>query len=179
MSTDIISKKNIYVGSFENNNKMVVSDPSYQFNEEKYKHDSWNLYALISNAKKGKWNAWIYQYEYIKGGKRNAILYAIHSSKLAENDNPNKIDKAKWKKNMEIGVDTGQIAICDMDHYRNDTDTKNKKLASYIEPSDLKDPGEKWYSMVCAITYNTNPLEAGTRDENTARQCFHSRARKK
>lgn len=161
-SSDIIDQKYIYLGSFDiDNNKIVISDPSYEFDEKTYKHDTWKLNALISNAKKGKWQAWLYQHNYKKGGKRNAVLYAIHASIINENDTPDKIKNQKWEKIMDLGVDTGQIGIHDINHFRNDLDANNKKLAEYIKPDDMKDPGEKWYAMVCAVTYNDNPSNAG------------------
>ena len=45
---------------------------------KKNKNDFWRINAYITNAKTGKWEAWVDQHNYIKGGKHNAILYALH-----------------------------------------------------------------------------------------------------
>src|SRR5438445_12161609 len=94
----LVSKKYIYISSFEiESGKIVFSDTGYEFDEDKYKHGKWNPNYLVSNAMAGKWYSWIHQHNYKKGGKRNAILYALNSSIIDKQDMPDKIDKKKWK----------------------------------------------------------------------------------
>lgn len=164
----LINEKYIYLGSFDiESGQIVVSDPSYEF--EKEKKSAWNLNKFIPNAKKGKWNAWVYQHEYKKGGKRNARLYAIHSSIINKDQIPDNIKNNKWEKNTgvnasqitDLGVDTGQMTISDLKHYRKDTDVTTQKVADFID-FDPKDPaGEKWYAMICSTNDFHNPSNGG------------------
>lgn len=126
--SDLVDKKYIYLGSFDiKSGNIVVSDPAYEFDIKSYEKDCWNLNAFIPNVMKNKWHAWIYQHHYKKGGKRNAILYALHSSIINENETPNMVD-IKWNKIADLGVDSGQMVICDHNHYRNDSDVNNNKI---------------------------------------------------
>ena len=70
---------------------------------------------------------------------------------MNKNDTPDKIiNKNKWEKSMDLGVDTGQIGIHDVNHFRNDHDAKNKRLKFYPtsrhERTRRKMVFEKWYS---------------------------------
>lgn len=150
--SEATNEQYIYTGHFDlENNKVIVSDPSYEYNEKT--RGAWELNTILDNVEQGKWNTWVYQYEFEKDHKRNGTVYAFHSSIINKNKTPEQYEKSnKWVKQFDLGVDTGHMTICDYKHYRNDDDAKGKKLASYIDLKKWTNSGDKWYSMVCNLT---------------------------
>lgn len=136
------------VGSFTVENGIIISDPSYKFDVNKYsKGFKIQDYFTKEKVKQGEWNGYI---EIDEKSGRVAVLRACHSDLSAE-----ELDKCKWEQcNGSIGVDSGQAGIYDSMYFRDNSLVGDYPLAKYITNIDKK--GEKWYSMCCQQTYDEN-----------------------
>lgn len=141
----------IYLGKFEQTgNKILVSDPGYDFDSDKYSEKAWNLNVLINNVRKGTWHAWV---AIDDDSERNGELIALHEDEF-NNGDPD-FNGMDWKKREElVCVDSGQAGIYDVLQYKNDCNTDGYKLIEEFENNDEK--GEKWYGMNCKITTSKN-----------------------
>lgn len=128
----------IKLGNFEiESGKVRVSDPCYDI-------DTWCA-TTLENVKKGKWLAEAEMKDEGSWGKRVSILRCFHES--LTNGMMNEIEREKISE--EIGVDSGQAGVFDIEHFKKDSDTIGvEKL--YKEESIGKD--EPWYSMCCDMT---------------------------
>lgn len=87
------------------------------------------------NFGNGKWYSFVYRHLQNDGDNRNAALYTFHYSLINENILPLlQNNNNKWKKISNVGVDTAQMVICDLKHFRNDSDVeKNGSLSVIVE----------------------------------------------
>ena len=112
-----------HLGTFDQtSNKMIISDPSYDYEKN---DDIFKLNVLIKNVLPGKW----YSYVMIDNlTKRNAELIAINE-KIKKNIEHNcYISWTRYPEN--VWVDSGRAGIFDVKHYNDRnivTDTSNTK----------------------------------------------------
>lgn len=144
------------VGSFQVENGLIISDPSYNFDLTKY-GTGFKIQDYFSKDKvmTGEWDSYV---EYDEESGRVAMLRALNSDITYR-----ELDELKWEAcDGFIGVDTGQAGIYDSKYFKDDSIVGDYPLAEYITNIDEK--GEKWYSMCCQQTYDeSNPKKrAGT-----------------
>ena len=133
----------IVLGSFNVvSRKIIVSDPCYDTT------DRGGLNKIIK-VKNGIWAAFL----------NNSTCGAIGELIVHHID-------IKWEEIWDLDikedyssacVDSGQLGIFDLQHFKDDNDVQNNKLSSHIS---VTDKGDKWYSMCCEKTCNTK-LHAG------------------
>lgn len=132
--------------------KMIVSDPSYEYNEKEHTKNSklMKLNLVIDNVKKGQWvfiliirkdelekNAEIIAFNLSSKNKSENkkidLLHEINSRKLFENG---------WEKVGTIAVDSGMAGIYDLAHYGDD----NVAINSTSNPR-FDRAKDKWLEM--------------------------------
>jgi len=129
--------------------EVVVSDPCYEI-------PTW-CQAQVEGVLPGVYNTTARKTETDGWGNRISYLTAIHE------DYVNDISKLKWKRYpVEIGVDSGQAGIFDMETYRNDSIASSIGLGdgdiSFFsqEPWNTMNPDEEsgavWYKAMCSRT---------------------------
>lgn len=115
-----ICKCNYYqvtIGRFEQiSDKMIVSDPSYEYVPEEHEPNSclMKLNIVVDNVLSGQWVMILLIKKDIKDS--NAELLCIHNSVT---DSHSSILQIPWRKIGGIGVDTGQAGIYDLRNYHN------------------------------------------------------------
>jgi hypothetical protein len=126
-------------------NSVIVTDPSYDTN-------TW-CQAKIENVKEGEYNTHCEIVDTGSWGNRCSLLIASHSSYNVNNLN--------WEVHPnEIGVDSGQAGIFDMDNYRKDgLDIEVPKVGFDGQPFDRleemlkpENEGDDFYLKMCKIT---------------------------
>jgi hypothetical protein len=137
----------LYLGKFNvESGKVMVSDPCYEVG-------TW-CQGQLDKVKNGEWVANIEQSDEGSWGIRNSELVAYHSGYGMP---------SSWQWNREsfdIGVDSGQAGIYDLNFYRNDS------MIGEIDNSlgfDLSEEGERFYSLNCDLTCRTED-KAGVMD---------------
>ncbi|MCY8549383.1 DUF4241 domain-containing protein [Bacillus haynesii] len=130
---------NKFLGTFEiNSDSVIVSDPCYEMGV-------W-CQAKIDNVKTGEWLSLVKQSDEGSWGIRNAELIIFHTDKMSQ-------ENLEWsKEEANIGVDSGQAGIYDIDVYRNNDcigDIQNEFCF------DIEKDGEKFYALNCDLTLGT------------------------
>lgn len=122
--------ESITLGTFEvTSDKLVVSDPCYKLG-------TWCM-GTVPNVKPGLWTASIGVVDTGEFGKRNAFLSAFHQDSPA-------LQKLKaCSAPFDVGVDSGQAGIFDLNHFQDE---------SVIENQELTDFGTRWYTFCCYQT---------------------------
>ncbi len=128
----------IFIGKFMiESGKLLVKDPGYEIIDGRAFSDK------IITITNGVWNAYIKRD--IDDNTRISELIIYY-----DNFKDNKLNN--WKQITTVDVDTGQAGFFDYTHFRNDMDIdSSQNLARYVK---IKDKGDKWYAMCCAITYD-------------------------
>ena len=124
----------IYLGS-----EVMVSDPCYSV-------PTWCQHKL-TNVLPGEYSTTAFKSDETGGwGTRCAALVAVHKDWIE--------DDLSWRTvtAADIGVDSGQCGIFDMESYRNDTVAEEITSPSpnFILPYDGE--GDKWYEKMCGLT---------------------------
>jgi len=121
----------ISLGEFE-----VVSD-ALNITDPCYDLDVWCC-GRLENPKKGRWAARVHKADMNSWGARCCALEAH-----ATDSRP----VGAWKRaNFEVGVDSGQAGIFDLEHYQNEADARDYKWQSKSSPLTGR---SGWYDM-CA-----------------------------
>lgn len=134
----------INVGQFKIfSGEVMVSDPCYEVGV-------W-CQTIINNVKNGNWFGCVRKSDEGSWGIRNASLIIHHeNSPLSDINN--------WKKeDAQIGVDSGQAGIYDIESFRNDR--MINKVKNKIGLAIEKD-GDKFYALNCDLT--NEEIHAGT-----------------
>ena len=122
--------ESVTLGTFEvTGDKLVVSDPCYELG-------TWCM-GMLSNVKPGLWSASIGVVDTGEFGKRIAILSAFHQ------DSPELQKLKACPAPFDVGVDSGQAGIFDLNHFQDE---------SVIEDQELTDFGTRWYTFCCYQT---------------------------
>lgn len=131
-------RKRIDLGTFEiKNPRVMVSDPCYSIG-------TW-CQGSVDNVHTGTWKAHIVTSDEGKWGVRPAELHAVLASL-----NPSR--ELSWtKEEFEVGVDSGQAGIFDMEHYKDDSVIGDL-------PCEFD---HDWYGMVAHVTLK-DERQAGT-----------------
>jgi hypothetical protein len=123
-------------------NKVVISDPCYTI-------PTW-CQEVIDGVKPGKYNVFAHKLELDMWGERVCALVAIHED--------HEITNIYFDHHSDnVGVDSGQAGIFDIDTYRKDELTDQMGLGDgditffgdYNRPVE---EGEKWYETICSRT---------------------------
>lgn len=128
------------IGTFEQiSDSIIISDPSYEYDVAEHEVGTtlMSLNNVISNTRKGLWNAYITRN--LLSPDRNISLVAIHESIPTY-----PLLEYNWREIDSIGVDTGQAGIYDLLFYRDDHSVKGDPYASYI---DIEDEDDYWYAV--------------------------------
>jgi hypothetical protein len=127
------------IGTFEvKTPKVIVTDPCYDPAGVGY-----NL--ILGKVKLGTWFAHVNKADHIQQGPSS--LVAVHKDHLR--------GKKTWNiVSYDIGVDSGQAGIFELDSYRRDdlvTDAPRFVTEHGYRP-DPTEPGDLWYAMCCDKT---------------------------
>lgn len=112
-----------YVGSIELNNKVRISDPCYDI-------DTWCA-GTLENVLEGKYNCYMQRVDCCDWGIRVASIEVKHKDYL--HIEPDEVQ------NIDVGVDSGQAGIYDLDYF--------------IKNREDKNGDDTWYCRVCDSTY--------------------------
>lgn len=127
------TKQTRFLGDFQiESRKVFVSDPCYDL-------DTWCT-KIVENVKNGTWLAKIEMMQ--TWGERVSKLICYHQSIGYPDSLPFK------EVECDIGVDSGQAGIFDLEHFKKDSDVKDL-------PRDYKEKiceSEPWYSYCCDRT---------------------------
>lgn len=119
------------IGSFEvKSGKLRISDPCYDL-------DTWCA-GTLDNVLNGKWNAKIEESDKGSWGIRVSNLVAVHENYALSANNP-ELTK------IDVGVDSGQCGIFDLDQYPKD------------DPGEYGDKNS-FYGKVCNLTCNEDDM---------------------
>jgi hypothetical protein len=143
-------KLGIYkVGEFESNSGMIImSDPSYDDPPDKPKKRDRLTATKLKNVAKGKWNAYA---KYIKVNVV-VVMYAFHKDIIIDN-----VPNIEWEKcYCDVITGSGQIAIADSEHYRNDWDTYWKECS---ESMHADREGDRWQLLCSTLTTDKNNID--------------------
>jgi len=127
----------IILGDFQiESGRVIVSDPCYEVDYE--------INKTIENVKNGTWIAEIETQR--AWGERVSKLICYHE-----------LVRTPYKLLFEvvsndIGVDSGQAGIFDLDHFKRDSDA----VGLVRESKDIICENEPWYSMCCDKTLGKN-----------------------
>jgi len=124
-----------FLGDFHiESGEVFVSDPCYDLETECAK--------IIDNVKNGEWIAEIETKKV--WGERVSILRCWHKSVFPRR-------AVEWEViSTDIGVDSGQAGVFDIEHFKKDSDAEG--LVRESKEIICKD--EPWYSMCCDRTLN-------------------------
>lgn len=120
--------KKITLGS-----SVVVSDPCYELG-------TW-CQAVIKNVLPGTYYTDVETSDQRNWGLRISELIVLHE------DHFNKTPFTQT--NYNIGVDSGQCGVFDLETYRNDFYSKSLGIKPYF---DVKDDGDEFYNRMCTLT---------------------------
>ncbi len=130
----------IDLGEFDiTSGTVIVSDPCYSLG-------TW-CQGKLENVKKGKWMAFCHKADIEHWGNRVTVLTAMHKDLYISKDGT-EIEMIPL--NFNIGVDSGQCGIFDIDVFKN-----NNAVFHVDNPDKQKDLGfedEPWYEQCCHIT---------------------------
>lgn len=100
----------VQIGEFQmTSNKMIVTDPCYELGTE--------CTYILNTAKTGTWRAFV-----VMKDERPMALIALHSSVPSKNIK-NLTFQTKWK---NLGVDSGQMCMCDLQFYKQNQEEYDK-----------------------------------------------------
>ena len=118
---DLLEKE--YIGTIELNNKVRISDPCYNI-------DTWCA-GTLEDVLQGKYNCYMQHVDCKDWGIRVASIEVKH------NDYPD-VEPTEIT-NIDVGVDSGQAGIYDLDYF--------------IKNREDKNGDDTWYWKVCDKTY--------------------------
>jgi hypothetical protein len=135
--SDCIELEYKSIGTFEQTStKIIVSDPCYAKSMAS-RSTMFSISSIVPNVLIGTWDV---------SSKFNSHrvheLMAVHGD-YAETD-------ITFKKFSGVGVDSGQVCICDYVFYKDDSVVGDRPVTDY----GIEDPGDKWYNMCCHVTSN-------------------------
>jgi len=165
---DIINmKKYKKYGSINLNDKIVISDPTYNINAGS---------KVLNNVNKGEYNVYL---KYGTGLTKKKQSFTLQEELFVINKNYiNNINKLKFKFISVLPVDSGQMSIFNYDRYGDVTQftvkdynkitnnyfSKFKKHTTKVtdlslDPYELKEINfENWYGSISGMTLNKNNL---------------------
>lgn len=140
--TKIIQTEKITLGK-----EVMVSDPCYTV-------PTW-CQIKVKNVLPGTYITSVDRVDLQDWGNRNAYLVAVHKDYTSED--------LKWTRHKgEVGVDSGQAGIFDMETYRNDSIASSIGLgdgdisffskAPWDTMNPEEEPGAVWYKAMCSRT---------------------------
>lgn len=116
--------------------EVMVSDPCYTVG-------TW-CQKRVDNVWPGDYRVFCLKHDTGDWGVRVSMLMAIHKDHLN--------GYLKWKREGDIGVDSGQAGIFDMSTYRVNPDNVNKGDGDISFFGVQNTPEEQWYINICSHT---------------------------
>ena len=115
------------LGTFEvESGRIFIGDPCYD------KHEG-------IPAINGKWKA------YVNRNFQGQVcsLVAIASAP---------VDSTNWEHFSYEGVDSGQMSIFDMKHFKTNAEVEGMPQPKWMTPKRIKEAGERFYGAICTLT---------------------------
>lgn len=132
-------KKIVPIGDFKLGSKVMVSDPSYEVG-------IW-CQSKLENVKPGEYIGFAEMIHDADWGVRVSKLYALNKDFM-------KLEFWDWElSGNEIGVDSGQAGIFDLESYRNDSvQIENVPENKIMDSMKSDEKGDEWYRNLTKIT---------------------------
>lgn len=155
--------KVIEIGEFTLDSKVIITDPCYDLGD--------SATYIINNAKPGNWLA----YARINDDGRVVSLIAVHKDFPMEEVSSESF-KLVWK---DLGVDSGQLAICNLADYHHDdneydkychaTDNYAGIVGEYANPANPLDYAiSRAYAVVTQTGYGDGTYQVRTISDGRA-----------